>query len=80
MSAEPPLATGLQYGGYYKAPTPCVPPTIIIIGSGMKGAVTPQVARNAGCTVPQVVYQKRADMRPWAIGRESRRGKKQGRY
>lgn len=79
MSAEPPLDAGMPYGAYYKPPTPCVPPTIIIIGSGMKGAVTPPVARNGGCTAPQVVYQKRADLRPRAIERESRRGKKPGR-
>ncbi|MDH7794212.1 MULTISPECIES: hypothetical protein [unclassified Beijerinckia] len=79
MSSEPPLDAGLQYGGYYKVPTLCVPPTIIIIGSGMKGAITPPVARAGGCTAPQVVYQKRADMRPQAIEREPRRGKKRAR-
>ncbi|HEV2570395.1 MAG TPA: hypothetical protein VGU72_01570 [Beijerinckiaceae bacterium] len=63
------------YGGYYRPPTPCVPPTIIIIGSGMKGAVTPPTG-NGGCTTPQVVYQKRADLRP----AEPRRNKKRTRY
>lgn len=81
LSSESPLDTSYGYAstpydGYYRAPTPCVPPTIIIIGSGMKGAVTPPVARHGGCTTPQVVYQRRADARPRVIESESRRGKK----
>ena len=63
------------YGGYYRPPTPCVPPSIIIIGSGMKGAVTPPTGKG-GCTTPQVIYQKRADLRP----AEPRRNKKRTRY
>lgn len=59
LAAEPSLDTSYGYPRY-AAPTPCVPPTIIIIGEGMKGAVAPTGARDDGsCTTPRVIRQTR---------------------
>lgn len=58
-AAEPSSDTSYGYPRY-AVPTPCVPPTIIVIGEGMKGAVAPTGTRDDGsCTTPRVIRQTR---------------------